>query len=120
MVNLSNKSVVFLESPKEYPIPGVHLKVESKVLDDELNEGELLTRNLYISLDPYLKTKIGGIIRPSIYQVGQTVDSYAVSEVVASKNAKFPVGTVVFGNLGVEEYSRVPESNNLKIIEDAR
>ncbi|KAF9358055.1 hypothetical protein BGX26_002576 [Mortierella sp. AD094] len=120
MVKLSNKSVVLLQSPEEYPIPGVHLGVESKELDDELSEGELLTRNLYISLDPFLKGKMGGRGFPSFYKSGQTTDSYVVSEVVASKNAKFPVGAVVFGTLEIEEYTHVPVSNDLQIIEDAR
>ena len=54
------------------------------------------------------------------YEVGKTIDNYAVGEVVASKNPKYPVGAVVSGFLGLEEYTRVLANQSLAVIEDAR
>lgn len=54
------------------------------------------------------------------YEIGKTIDNYAVAEVVASKNPKYPVGAVVVGFLGLEEYTRVPAGQSLTIIKDAR
>jgi len=52
MVKADNKAVIYRKVPDEYPIPGEHLVVESKELDENLGENEVLTRNLYFSLDP--------------------------------------------------------------------
>lgn len=53
MVKTNNKAVVFLKSPEEYPVPGEHFAfVDARESDLELNEDEVLTRNIYISLDP--------------------------------------------------------------------
>ena len=53
MIKTSNKTVLFLKSPEGYPILGEHLAfVESTELDQELSENEVLTRNIYVSVDP--------------------------------------------------------------------
>ncbi|KAG0006702.1 hypothetical protein BGZ65_004947 [Modicella reniformis] len=125
MVKITYKAVVYRKIPDEYPLPGEHLVVESKELDENLNENELITRNLYFSLDPYLRNRM----KPSKgfkadytsrYEIGKTIDNYSVGEVIASKNPKYPVGAVVVGFLGLEEYTRVPANQSLKIIEGAR
>ncbi|KAF8931570.1 hypothetical protein BGZ58_007554 [Dissophora ornata] len=123
MVKATNKAVVFLKSPDEYPIPGEHLGfVEDRELDQELNDNEVLTRNLYISLDPYLRNRMKGATASYIgrFSAGQPIDNLAVAEVITSKNPKVPVGSIVVGFLGWEEYTRVPASNPLRIIEGAR
>ncbi|KAK3829112.1 MAG: hypothetical protein J3Q66DRAFT_395326 [Benniella sp.] len=125
MVKADNKAVIYRKVPDEYPIPGEHLVVESKELDENLGENEVLTRNLYFSLDPYLRNRMkpAESFKPDYttrYEVGKTIDNYAVGEVVASKNPKYPVGAVVSGFLGLEEYTRVLANQSLAIIEDAR
>ncbi|KAF9436796.1 hypothetical protein BGZ76_002980 [Entomortierella beljakovae] len=120
MVKLLNKSVVFLKPPVEYPIPGVHLGVSTNDVDEELNDGEVRTRNLFISVDPYLRGRINGPSYLQSFQIGSVIESYAVGQVIASKNTKYPVGSVVVGIYSVEEYSRIPASKELRIIEDPR
>ncbi|KAF9959942.1 hypothetical protein BGZ72_008451 [Mortierella alpina] len=46
--------------------------------------------------------------------------SFAIGEVIASKNSKRPIGSVVVGNFGWEEFSRLPASLSLDIISDPR
>lgn len=52
MVTTSNKTVVYRKHPSEYPIAGEHLDVESRELVTDLKENEVLTRNLFLSIDP--------------------------------------------------------------------
>ncbi|KAF9115728.1 hypothetical protein BGX27_006675 [Mortierella sp. AM989] len=63
--------------------------------------------------------KIGGSNFYLDCKVGQTSDSYVVGEDFALRNFKFSVGSVIFGVLGIEKYSRVPTVNDQQIIEDA-
>lgn len=48
----NNKTVVLLQYPTGYPEAGVHVGVQHREIDTALNEGDVLVRNLYISLDP--------------------------------------------------------------------
>ncbi|KAG0017296.1 hypothetical protein BGZ82_000804 [Podila clonocystis] len=48
-------SVVYLKHPTEFPVAGEHLAVQTNLnFKPVLKDGEILTRNLVISLDPYL------------------------------------------------------------------
>ncbi|KAF8939719.1 hypothetical protein BGZ58_008908 [Dissophora ornata] len=119
MVKASNRAVLFLKTPEGFPVPGEHLAfVEAIDLDQELNENEVLTRNIYISVDPYVRGRMTPM--PTSFTAGKPIDSLAVGEVVASRNPKFPVGSIVAGYLGWEDYTRVPATTQLEIIEGAR
>ncbi|KAG0367434.1 hypothetical protein BC939DRAFT_396636 [Gamsiella multidivaricata] len=122
MVKANNKSIIFWKEPEEYPIPGEHFGVELREIDENLDDNEVRTRNLYISLDPYLRGRMKGFRANYIsgFQIGQKFDNLGIGEVVASRNPKIPVGSIVVGFLGWEEYSRVPATSQLKIIEGAR
>jgi NADPH-dependent curcumin reductase CurA len=39
------------------------------------------------------------------YEINGAVDSYGVSEIVSSKNAAYPVGSIIYGTVRWEEYS---------------
>ncbi|KAF9358046.1 hypothetical protein BGX26_002567 [Mortierella sp. AD094] len=97
MVNANNKSVVLLQHPTDYAVAGVHVGVQHKELNTRLNEGDILLRNLYVSVDPYLRGRMVGLKDSYIpsYEIHGAFDSYGISEVVETKNTKFPVGTLV-------------------------
>lgn len=48
----SNQTVVFRKFPTGYAVAGEHLNSETRELSPELQEGEILTRNLFLSIDP--------------------------------------------------------------------
>lgn len=48
----NNTTVVLLQHPTGQPKTGVHIGVQHKELDTHLNEGDVLVRNLYVSVDP--------------------------------------------------------------------
>jgi len=67
--------------------------------------GEVLVRNLYMSVDPYMRGRM--LDQPSYvqpFQVGQPLDGGCVGEVVQSQGGKLQVGDHVLGRKGWREY----------------
>ncbi|KAI8362320.1 hypothetical protein B0O80DRAFT_421857 [Mortierella sp. GBAus27b] len=116
-----NKSVVFLKHPTEFPVPGEHFAVQSHELKTDLKENDVLLRNYYISLDPYMRGKMRNAdsYTPG-FQIGEALTASGVSEVIESKNPAFPVGSIVTGFVGWEEYSVIPSAQGLRVINNAR
>lgn len=70
----------------------------------ELKEGEVLIRNHYLSLDPYMRMRMEDAKSYAEPQaIGETMIGGTVGEVVATKNPKFSVGDKVVGMLGWAE-----------------
>ena len=72
----------------------------------ELNEGELLVKVLYISLDPAMR---GWMSEAKSYVppvgIGEVMRALALGRVVASKHPGFSPGDFVSGRFGVQEYA---------------
>ncbi|KAF9962989.1 hypothetical protein BGZ70_007731 [Mortierella alpina] len=117
-----NKSVVFLKHPTEFPVVGEHFAVQAKDLNPDLKENDVLLRNLFISLDPYMRGRMRNATNSYVggFQIGQPLNGSGVSEVVESKNASYPVGTIVTGSVGWEEYTVVAGAQGLRAIPNAR
>jgi NADPH-dependent curcumin reductase CurA len=63
--------------------------------------GEVLVRNVFVSVDPYMRSRMSGIrtyVGP--YEVGDPIDGGAVGRVVASNDAGFAEGDWVLSALG--------------------
>ncbi|MES2047605.1 MAG: NADP-dependent oxidoreductase [Pseudomonadota bacterium] len=70
----------------------------------ELKEGEVLIRNHYLSLDPYMRMRMEDAKSYAAPQaIGETMIGGTVGEVVTTKNPKFAVGDKVVGMLGWAE-----------------
>ncbi len=72
----------------------------------EPGEGEILTRNLYLSVDPYMRGRMNDVqsyIEPFV--LGEPLEGGVVAEVVASRNPGFAEGDLVVGMLRWELYS---------------
>ncbi len=69
-------------------------------------DGEVLVRNLYMSVDPYMRGRMNDIksyIPP--FQVGEVLQADVVAQVVSSKFEGIAKGEYVKGMLGWENYS---------------
>lgn len=70
-------------------------------------DGEVIVKNLYISLDPamrgWMNESKASYIPP--VELGEVMRAIAVGQVVASKNPQFAVGDYVNGLLGMQEYA---------------
>jgi NADPH-dependent curcumin reductase CurA len=86
----------------------------------EIGDGQLLVRNHYLSLDPYMRMRIEDI---KSYAAPQAIDEVmiggTVGEVIASKNPKFAVGDKVVGMLGWSEMA-VSDGSMLKKVDSTQ
>jgi hypothetical protein len=72
----------------------------------EPGEGELLLRNLYVSIDPGSRARLSG--RDSYVpakHLGEVMDAQTVGEVVLSRHPDFRVGELVAGYHGWQDYA---------------
>ncbi len=73
-----------------------------------LEEGQVLVRHHYMSLDPYMRGRMNDAKSYAQPQpLGQVMQGGTVGEVVESRNAKYAVGDKVVGFGGWQEYSVV-------------
>lgn len=71
----------------------------------EIDEGQLLVRNHYLSLDPYMRGRMSSARSyAQSVEIGQVMVGGTVGEVVASKNGAFQVGDHVLGAFGWQLY----------------
>jgi NADPH-dependent curcumin reductase CurA len=84
-------------------------------------QGEVLIRNRYFSIDPAIRGWMDDTpsYLPPI-ELGTTVRSTAVGEVVESRHPGFQTGDAVVGLLGWEEYSVAPGDGLSKVPADGR
>ena len=86
----------------------------------EIGEGQLLVRNHYLSLDPYMRMRMEDI---KSYASPQAIDEVMIGgtagEVIASKNPKFAVGDKVVGMLGWSEMA-VSDGSMLKKVDSTQ
>ena len=73
-----------------------------------LKDGEVLVRNHYLSLDPYMRSRMNDSKSYAASQpLGEVMIGGTVGEVAESQNPKFAVGDKVVGMGGWQEYSVV-------------
>lgn len=104
-----NKQVLLASRPAGEATVGNFRLVETPV--PALADGQVLVRNHYLSLDPYMRMRMNDA---KSYAAPQPLDAVmiggTVGEVVDSKNAKFAVGDKVVGMGGWQQYSVVDGS----------
>jgi hypothetical protein len=72
----------------------------------EIGEGEVLIRNVYMSVDPYMRGRMydrKSYVPP--FQLNEPLEGGSVGQIVASKNDKFAIGDCVMNTLGWREYA---------------
>jgi NADPH-dependent curcumin reductase CurA len=71
-----------------------------------INDGELLVKSLYLSVDPYMRGRMSDAKSYAApVAIGGTMVGGVVGQVVESKNAKFKAGDVVQSEFGWQEYA---------------
>ena len=83
-----------------------NFELHSEELGD-LKVGDVLTKTLFITVDPYLR----GVMRR--LPVGSIIPSQQVGRVIESKDVDYPVGTILLSRCGWCDYARLnPKSTN--------
>lgn len=97
-----NRQIVLVERPIG-PLTDDHFRLR-EVPIPEPAEGEILTRTLYLSIDPANRVWIGGdSYRPAV-ALGGPMDGYSLSRVETSKHPDFVPGDVVHDENGWQDY----------------
>ena len=110
-----NKQWLLVSRPKGQVSPDNFRLVESPVPD--LGPGEVLVRNHYMSLDPYMR---GRMDEGKSYAAPQPLDAVmqggTVGEIVASNNPGFVIGDKVVGPMGWQLYGKSDGVNLRKVV----
>ncbi|MBW2144760.1 MAG: NADP-dependent oxidoreductase [Deltaproteobacteria bacterium] len=80
--------------------------IESAIPEPNLNHGEILVRNLYLSFDPAMRGWMDD--EPSYLppvELNEPMRASAVSQVIRSENSEFPEGSFVQGFFGWQDYA---------------
>src|SRR5205814_2234920 len=71
--------------------------------------GEVLVRELYLSVDPSIRGRMSGIANyAKVVQTGDVIAGGAVGQVVESNDPRFAPGDIAEGMLGWQEYAVAP------------
>ncbi|KAJ1418165.1 GroES-like superfamily [Sesbania bispinosa] len=101
-----------------------HLKLRTVPLSlafDSIPDGHVAVETLFLSVDPYLRTRLTGTLDGLYiqqYQLNQVITAFAVGRVMQSKDSKYTEGDfILIPSAPVAEYSIVPSSQILRKID---
>ncbi len=99
-----NRQITLAARPIGFPKESDFKLVESPV--PHPNDGEILVRMLYISVDPYMRGRMNDAesYAPPV-KIGAVMGSGSVGQVSASRNSQFETGDYVEGFFGWQEYA---------------
>ena len=100
--------------------PSDRVSLENFTVDEaevpEPGEGEALIKTLYISLDPTNRVwMVADSYLPKVEE-GAVMRGLALGQVIASKDERYPVGDLVVGTLGWQEYVTTGETGRLNVL----
>lgn len=108
MYPIQNERIVLVSRPQGEP-KDENFRLE-KVDIPTLNDGQILLKTMYISLDPYMRGRMSdGPSYAAPVALGDVMVAGTISQVVESKNVKFQVGEWIFSGNGWQQYAVVEE-----------
>src|SRR4051794_27369434 len=97
---MTNYNRMVLASRPQGEVTPQNFRLET-VTAPSLKDGEVLVRNHYLSLDPYMRMRMDDVKSYAAPQViGDVMIGGTAGEIVESKNPKFAAGDKVVGMLG--------------------
>jgi NADPH-dependent curcumin reductase CurA len=109
-----NRQVLLRRRPNGMPVPQDFDIVDAAL--PEPQDGEVLLRGVYLSLDPYMRGRISGArsyARPT--EIGDVIEGRVVGQVMASRDLDWREGDYAFGGYGWQSHSAVPASGLLRL-----
>ncbi|MBL0387577.1 NADP-dependent oxidoreductase [Tumebacillus sp. ITR2] len=104
MTNRKNRQFLLTSRPVGMPADE-NFELREVTLPD-LEDGQVLVRTLYLSVDPYMRGRMSdakSYVEP--YPLGEVLQGGVVGEIVESKNERWQPGDVVVGLLGWQDFS---------------
>jgi len=103
MTAIKSKEVQLVSRPAGLPTQDNFVLAETEIAPP--SEGQVLVRNLFISVDPYMRGRMKdqkSYIPP--FELGKALTGAAVGKVVESRSEAFKQGDAVVSNYGWREY----------------
>ncbi|MGF1622088.1 MAG: NADP-dependent oxidoreductase [Rhodomicrobiaceae bacterium] len=114
MADGKNRQILFASHPQGEPKPENFQFAESAI--PEPGSGQILLRNRYLSLDPYMRGRMSTAKSYAKgFELGEPLGGGTVSEVVASNNEKFAPGDLVSAFGGWQDYALSDGEGLMKI-----
>jgi NADPH-dependent curcumin reductase CurA len=106
MIQRTGKEIRLTQYPVGLPTENIFEIV--KVDIPEPKEGEFLVRNIWMSVDPYMRGRMRSPEETKSYidsfQLNKSIEGGCIGQVFESKNSQFKIGEYVLGNSGWREY----------------
>ncbi len=100
----ATREIQLASRPHGRPVPENFRSAETAL--PELQDGQVLVRNLFISVDPYMRGRMNDVKSYSApFALDVAMEGGAVGEVIASRSADRKVGDAVVHSLGWREYA---------------
>jgi len=115
---MDNKRVLLASRPSGW-VSEDNFRIES-VPVPQPRDGEVLVKNAYLSLDPYMRGRMNeGKSYAAKQELGEVMIGGTVGEVVESRNPRFAKGDQVLGMLGWQQYG-VSDGKGLNKVDASR
>ncbi|KAG8715893.1 hypothetical protein FRC09_016212 [Ceratobasidium sp. 395] len=125
MAPIKNGRLVFNSIPTDYPIPGettVYDTSKEIDLDNAALNGGILTKALYLSIDPYLRGRMREVTSKSYssaFKLGEPITGYGLGRTIRSERPDVKVGDIVWSSeTPFEEYSVLSADYPIQVIEN--
>jgi len=111
---MKNKEIIFANRPTGVPTLDTFKFVDTEV--PQLEDGEVLVRSLYLSVDPYLRGRMReGKSYVAPFQLGDVISNSVIGEVIESRSETYQPGDLVMGMLGWRLYNRAAAVHLVKV-----
>lgn len=103
MSTITSREIRLASRPKGQPTAANFTLAQVEL--EPLQEGQVLVRNLYMSVDPYMRGRMNdakSYVPP--FELGKPLEGGAVGEVIESRAKEFKPGDIVVSFLGWREY----------------
>jgi NADPH-dependent curcumin reductase CurA len=103
MSQITSHEIHLASRPKGIPTTDNFTLTQTEL--EPLQDGQVLVRNLYMSVDPYMRGRMNdskSYVPP--FELGKPLKGGAVGEVIESRTREFKPGDIVTSNFGWREY----------------
>ena len=110
----ANTRQIILKSRPDGPVKGENFETR-EVAVPEPEDGDVLVRVIYMSLDPYMRGRMDAAKSYAAnFEVGDPMIARSVGEVVVSRNDAYQAGDLVVGMMEWSDYAVVPGAKGLR------
>ncbi len=103
MTNITSREIRLASRPSGLPTAANFVLAQTELAT--LQDGQVLVRNLFMSVDPYMRGRMNaGKSYVPPFEVGHALEGGAVGEVIGSRAKEFKPGDVVTSAFGWREY----------------